>query len=86
MKKELRKKIMYLIYELELMNIGGIDVEKQLNEAFEMLQILLDKETFAAIWDMWKNRASAADKENLTLGLMKFDREARFLLIGKKLI
>ena len=86
MKKELRKQIMYLIYDLEKLSISGVDVEKPLQEAFEMLQILIDEETFAAIQDMWSNRASAADKDSLTIGLMQFDREARFLLIDKKYI
>ena len=86
MKKLLRKQILYLIYDLEKLSIGGIDVEKPLQEAFEMLQILVDEKTFAAIEDMWRNRASAADVDSLTIGLMQFDREVRFLLIEKKYI
>lgn len=86
MKKILRKRILFLIYELEQLSIGGIDVEKPLQEAFEMLQVLVNEEVYAAVEDMWKNRASAADRDSLTLGLMKFDREVRFYLIDKKLI
>ena len=84
MKKILRKKIMLLIYELELLNIDGVDTEKVLKEAFEMLQTLVDEETFAAVEDMWRHRASAADKDSLTIGLMQFDRDARFLLMERK--
>lgn len=86
MKKILRKKILFLIYDLEQLSISGVDTKKPLQEAFEMLQILVDEETFAAIEDMWRNRATAADRDSLILGLMKFDREVRFLLIDKKYI
>ena len=86
MKKNLRKKILFLIYDLEKLSIAGIDVESPMKEAFEMLQELLDEKTCVAIEAMWENRCSATDKDNLTLGLMRFDREVRLLLIDKKLI
>ena len=86
MKKELRKKILYLIYELELLSIDGADTEKAMEEAFSMLQILTNEEVYAEVVDMWQHRASAADKDSLTIGLMQFDRDVRFLLIEKKFI
>lgn len=86
MKKELRKKILYLIYELEQLRINGADTDRAITDAFEMLEILIDEQTYAAVLDMWMNRAAAADVDSLTLGIMKFDREARLLLIEKKFL
>ena len=86
MKKEIRRKLLFLIYELERKNIDGIDMTVALTEVFEMLHMLMDEKTFAIVTDMWKNRSEGADKDSMTIGLMKFDREVRFLLIEKKYI
>lgn len=87
MKKELRNRLLYLIYELEQKNISGVSAQEELKQVFEMLQILVDENTFAAIEELWRNRYEGEPTfESLTLGLMKFDREVRFLLIEKKYI
>jgi len=87
MKKELRKKLLYLIYELEKKNIEGAGAQKELKVAFEMLEILLKEDIFAKIEELWKSRFEGAPtKENLTIGLMSFDRQVRFLLIEENLI
>lgn len=87
MKKELRKKLLYLIYELEKKNIEGEGAQKELKLAFEMLELLLKEDIFAKIEELWNSRFEGAPtKENLTIGLMNFDRQVRFLLIEENLI
>ncbi len=99
MKKELRKELMLLLYSLGLREVygNGEDVSKEINHIFKMLLLLTDKETAGKIVNMWETRNDgledivwAPDSNEFydakMYRLMKFDREARFLLIEKKLI
>ncbi len=90
MKKELRKKIVSLIVELEAQNVQcGRALELQVNELFQMLYILIDEDTFALVREIWDNRYEGISEEEVDkqiYKLMQFDREIKGVLAEKKYI
>lgn len=90
MKKELRKRIVSLIVELEAQNVQSAGaLELQISELFQMLCILIDEETFATVREIWNNRyesVSESDIEKQIYKIMQFDREIKGVLAEKKYI
>lgn len=89
MKKELRKRIVSLIVELEAQNIQcGRVLELQVNELFQMLYILIDEDTFALVREIWDNRYEGIPEEvdKQIYKLMQFDREIKGVLAERKYI
>ena len=89
MKKELRKRIVSLIVELEAQNIQcGRALELQVNELFQMLYILIDEDTFALVREIWDNRYEGISEEvdKQIYKIMQFDREIKGVLAERKYI
>ena len=89
MKKELRKRIVSLIVELEAQNIQcGRALELQVNELFQMLYILIDEDTFALVREIWDNRYEGIQDEvdKQIYKIMQFDREIKGVLAERKYI
>lgn len=89
MKKELRKRIVSLIVELEAQNVQGVALELQINELFQMLYILIDEETFAIVKEVWNKRyegLSESEIDKKVYRIMKFQREIAAVLTERKLI
>ncbi len=99
MKKELRRKLMQLIYSLGLREVygNGEDVSSEVNQAFEMLFILTDEETINQLTSMWEKRNDGLNNivwapsgnelnEALLFRLMKFEKEATTVLTERKYI
>ncbi len=89
MKKELRKRIISLIVELEAQNVQGAALELQINELFQMLYILTDEETFATVRYIWDKRyedVSDTEEDSKIYRIMKFQREIAAVLTERKYI
>lgn len=90
MKKELRKRIISLIVELEAQYVqGAAALELQINELFQMLYILTDEETFALVRDVWNKRyegLSESEVDKKVYRVMQFQREVAAVLTERKYI